>query len=154
MKPTDLIPLPTMPYDERPDALPLDIEECRTALWMVRGNIKAAADILKIPPKRLRKYVKDSPRLSAEVEEAREQLLDVAEDVVFEALNDTADTGRQDAMARFTLLNLGGSRGYGQKGSAGINLNLPKGKISISWEDGTSLTGEDNEKVIEHEAAE
>jgi hypothetical protein len=53
-EPTDLMPLPTMPYDERPMSLPLDVEECRTALWRVRGNVTEAAKLIKVHPNRLR----------------------------------------------------------------------------------------------------
>lgn len=153
--PNDLISLPTMPYDMRPASMPLDVEECRTAIWIARGNISKAAEMLKISSMRLRTFVKNSPRLSAEQKEAQEQLLDIAEDVAFEALTDTADTGRQDQMARFVMSNLGRDRGYGQ-GNAGINLNMPKGgRMTISWDDGTSIVGEapsSDENTIEGEA--
>lgn len=153
--PNDLISLPTMPYDMRPASMPLDVEECRTAIWIARGNISKAAEMLKISSMRLRTFVKNSPRLSAEQKEAQEQLLDIAEDVAFEALTDAADTGRQDQMARFVMSNLGRERGYGQ-GNAGINLNMPKGgRMTISWDDGTSIIGEapsSDENTIEGEA--
>lgn len=139
-----------MPYDERPVALPLDVEECRTALWLCRGNISEAAKRLKITPSRLRTYVKNSPRLSAEVEEARQQLVDIAEDVAYDALTDEADPGRRDQMARFVMSNLGKDRGYGS-GNSGVTLNLPKGRVNIQWADGSSLSAEtSDEKVIEH----
>ena len=51
--PADLVALPTMPYSERPLELPLDTEECRTALWMVSGNVTEAAKLLKISRKKL-----------------------------------------------------------------------------------------------------
>lgn len=148
--PADLIPLPTMPFDERPAALPLNIEECRTALWLCRGNISEAAKRLKTTPVRLRAFVKGSPRLSAEVEEARQQLVDIAEDVAYDALTDEADPGRRDQMARFVMGNLGKDRGYGS-GNSGVTLNLPKGRVQIQWADGSSLSADTrDEKVIEH----
>lgn len=149
--PADLIPLPTMPFSERPSELPLDIEECRTALWLHRGNITEAAKRLKTSSSRLRAFIKGSPRLSAEVEEARQQLVDTAEDVAYEALTDEADPGRRDQMARFVMSNLGKDRGYGSGGS-GVTLNLPKGRVQIQWADGSSLSADTTpEKVIEHE---
>lgn len=149
--PQDLIPLPTMPYDERPAALPLDVEECRTALWLSRGNISEAAKRLKIPASRLRTFVKKSARLTEEVDEARQQLVDIAEDVAYDALTDEADPGRRDQMARFIMGNLGRERGYGT-GAGGVNINLPKGRINIQWADGSSLSAqsEPGAKVIEH----
>lgn len=137
--PTDLVPLPTMPYDKRPDALPLDIEECRTAIWLERGNITLAADRLKVRSSRLRAFVKNSPRLQEECDEAREQLQDIAEDIAYEALTDAGDSGRRDSMARFVMGSLGKTRGFGQSGG-NININGPKGPITIKWGDGTTLS--------------
>lgn len=148
--PQDLVPLPTMPWDSRPDSLPLDIEECRTAIWQSRGNITDAAKRLKISSMRLRRFVASSPYLSAEVGEAREQLIDIAEDVVYDALTDKEDTGRQDAMARFVLTGPGKHRGYGT-GAPKVTINNQKGgQISLAWGDGTEFRP-DEPKVIEHE---
>lgn len=143
-----------MPYDQRPDSLPLDVDECRTAIWMVRGNVTKAAEIMKVPSSRLRNFVKGSKFLSAEVREAQEQLLDIAEDVAYDALIDSEDKSRQDQMARFIMTNLGKDRGYGQgSGKSGVNVNLPgKGRMMIAWDDGTAVTGGGN--TIEHKAAE
>lgn len=152
--PTDLIPLPTMPYDERPSSLPLDVEECRTALWLDRGNISKAAERLKISPVRLRSFVSKSPRLTEEQNEAREQILDIAEDVVHEALTDEVDASRRDQMARFAITNLGHTRGYGKAGPGpGVNLSLGRGKLRITWESGDEVQADsdDDPKTIEGE---
>ena len=143
-----------MPYDERPAELPLDVEECRTALWLSRGNVSEAAKLIKVSTGRLRKFVNGSKRLIEEQKEAQEQLLDIAEDVAYEALTDSEDKGRRDSMARFVMTNLGKDRGYGKgDGKGGVNLNLPgKGTIAISWDDGSSITGP--EKTIEHQESE
>lgn len=145
-----------MPYVERPLDLPLDREECRTALWRCRGNVTKAAELLKTPPSRLRKFINESAYLVSEQKEAQEQLLDIAEDIMYEALTDEIDASRRDQMARFVATNLGGARGYGN-GKNGINLTLgaKKGTITVSWEDGTNVVGNDNSgadaKVIDHE---
>lgn len=139
-----------MPYDVRPAELPLDIEECRTAIWMSNGNISAAAEILKTDSGRLRKFVKNSPYLSMQMEEAAERKLDLAEENLYDALTDTEDKARKDAASKYVLSNLGQSRGYnnGKGSSPNINLNGPKGRIVIQWEDGTSF---DAPKTIEGE---
>lgn len=149
--PNDLIPLPTMPYDSRPEELRLDIEECRTALWACSGNISQAATLLKVTSLRLRRFVDQSPRLSAELQESRELLMDLAEQNVEEALGDTDDKIRRDNMSKFVLSNLGARRGYGPKG-AGITINTQgkSGAMHISWGDGTSL-GAEPDNIIEHE---
>lgn len=153
--PNDLVPLPTAPWDSRPDALPLDVEECRTAIWKVRGNITNAASLLKISPERLRRFVKSSPRLSAEMQEAQEQLLDVAEDNLYDALTDADDAQRRDNMTKFVLKELGGNRGYGT-GTKGITIKTPgtgSGSFTFSWDDGESFDEApgDDAKVINHD---
>lgn len=139
-----------MPYEQRPASLPLVVEECRTAIWLERGNITKAAERLKVSSSRLRNFVKNSPRLQEEVNEAREQLKDIAEDIVYEALTDGADASRRDKAAFFVLTHLGGDRGFGSsKSGAGVNLNLPKGgSIRIQWEDGATLSGPPNDNAV------
>jgi hypothetical protein len=137
--PTDLVPLPTAPYPERPAALPLDVEECRTALWLYRGNVSEAAARLKVSSSRLRAFVRASAYLTNEADEARQRLKDVAEDIVYEALTDETDAGRRDSMARFVLTNLGDDRGYGNKNGKGVTINAPNSKFTIQWEDGSSF---------------
>lgn len=158
--PVNLVPLPTMPWDVRPDELPLTIEEARTAIWANAGNVTKAALMLKVDSARLRRYIASSPRLSAEKEEARNQILDKAEDVLIEALTDTDDVVRRDSMAKFALTNLGKDRGYGSKGTNNLTINNSSGgTIQVSWGDGSSITGpgdndDDPGSVIEHVAAE
>ena len=150
--PSDLVPLPTAPYDKRPSELPLDVEECRTALWRARGNVSRAAQILKIPAPRLRRFVQGSPRLQSEIDEARQQLVDVAEDIAYEALIDATDTTRQDSMAKFIMSNLGKTRGFGSGGGNGVTVNMPKGNLVIQWADGSELSNPaEDAKVVEHE---
>lgn len=154
--PSNLQPLPTMPYDERPVELPLDVEECRTAIWQCRGNISLAAQLMKVKPARLRRFVASSPRLVDEVKEAQEQLLDIAEDIAYEALTDEDDSGRRDQMARFVMSNLGKGRGYGTGGGNKVDVHLPKGRVKIEWADGSSLNIDSESdggsgKVIDHQ---
>jgi len=149
--PKDLTPIPTQPWNERPDELPLDIEECRTALWMSNGNVSEAAKILKVPSSRLRRLIRNSAYLQSEQMEARERLADMAEEVVKEALEDDQDKGRRDSMARFVLNStIGKQRGYGN-GAGGVQMNLPnKGRVVISWDNGEQIAG-DSPKTIEGE---
>lgn len=139
--PHDLVPLPTAPYSERPVELPLDVEECRTALWMTRGNISEAAKLIKVTALRLRQFVNKSPYLSAEIQEAKDQLVDKAEDVVYDALTDEDDKARRDVMARFVLGSQGKARGWGHASAGGsVNIrNTAGGVIVVQWADGTSF---------------
>ena len=45
----EFIPLPFYPWTERPSTLPLDPDECATAIHVAKGDIpKAAAALLKV----------------------------------------------------------------------------------------------------------
>lgn len=153
--PTDLVPIPTQPWDVRPIELPLDADECRTALWMAKGNITEAAVLLKVSSKRLRKFVNGSEYLLQELEESKEQLIDTAEKVVLDALTDDQDKGRKDSMARFVLgSGPGRRRGYGTGSGGSASLKLPgAGRMVITWEDGENITGQpgDDAKLVEGE---
>ena len=142
--PGDLVPLPTMPYDERPDELPLDREEVRTALWRSAGNIANAAVLLKVESIRLRRFVAQSPYLSAEAEEAREQIVDFAESVVMEELRDPDKRG---PMARFILGGQRGKRRGWGAGSGDVAVNTVTNVIQ--WGDGTTIAVPVEGKVID-----
>jgi hypothetical protein len=154
--PNDLVALPTMPYSERPAELPLDVEECRTAIWMAAGNISEASKLLKITSIRLRAFVKKSPYLSAEMQEAADRLVDIAESNVLNALTDELDPSRRDTMSRFVLTNIGKSRGWGSGSGANVNIkNTAGGTIVVQWADGSQFGGEaapqDEGPIIEGE---
>lgn len=134
--PSDLTVLPTMPYVQRPDDMPLDVEECRTALWLKNGNITEAAEMLKVTSTRLRKFVNNNAYLVAEQNEARERLKDRAEAVIAQGLN---DPGEMYTMARYVMSGIGKDRGYGA--NAGKNLSVVNngGTVVIKWADGTAM---------------
>lgn len=151
-EPSDLVPLPTTPWDERPTEIPLDVEECRTALWRTRGNITEAAALLKVKASRLRTFVNNSEYLTRKQQESREQLKDIAEQNVYEALTDHQDPGRKDSMSRFVLASIGRDRGYGnaQNTKPGINIT-GKGRMVVTWDDGEVISGEpdDTPEIID-----
>jgi len=145
--PDDLVALPTMPYPERPMELPLDIEETRTAIWMACGNITEAAKLLKVTSIRLRSFVKKSPYLSAEMQEAADRLVDIAESNVRDALTDELDPSRRDTMSRFVLTNIGKHRGWGSGSGPGVTVkNSAGGTIVVQWQDGTQIGQEKQEE--------
>lgn len=133
--PDNLVPIPTQPWDRRPAELPIEVEEARTAIWRCCGNITKAAELVKVAPSRLRNLVKNSPYLQREVDEAKEQLIDTAEDVIRDALGDPE---RKDAASRFVLSTIGRSRGWGT-GAGGATVNVQNNNIVIQWQDGTPM---------------
>lgn len=143
--PDDLVPLPTAPYDERPAELPLDVQECRTAIWLHKGNVSKAAERLRVTSMRLRNFIRRTPVLARECEEAREQVVDRAEEVVVEALDDPDE---RYTMARFVLQSQGKARGWGQ-GSMNVKIGEVKGPVIIQWADGSAFGQPDDIKTIE-----
>jgi hypothetical protein len=131
--------------------LPLDIEECRTAIWKARGNVSRAAEFLKVPSTRLRYFVQKSPYLTRELRESLEIHVDRAEEIVDEALNDEEDKARRDQMARFVLgSQVARARGWGN-GTAqpGMKINNANGgMIVVQWADGTQFNGQEIEGEI------
>jgi hypothetical protein len=67
---SEFFPLPYFPWLERPHSSPLDVEESATALFLSDGDIKKAAERLKVTPDRLRRAISKSLRL----ERLRERL--------------------------------------------------------------------------------
>lgn len=130
--------------------MPLVVEECRTAIWRAKGNVSGAAMLLKVSSSRLRKFIRDSPYLSAELRESAEIIMDKAEEVVVQAI-ESEDPTRADQMARWYLGQQGAGRGYGKDSAGkGPNINLPnKGRMVIMWDDGEQISG----PVIEHQDA-
>jgi hypothetical protein len=100
--PDDLV----VPYD-RPirtlgDDEPLTARDVRSALWLCAGDIRKAVQHLGVPPARLRAFIRNCPWVREELHEARERILDRAEEVLFEALF-SDDPGRRDSAARYIL---------------------------------------------------
>jgi hypothetical protein len=60
--PDEFFPLPYFGWLKRPLDLPLDVEECATAIYLKNGDLDAAAARLKVTPARLDRVVRRSPR--------------------------------------------------------------------------------------------
>jgi hypothetical protein len=110
--PNDLEPLCDYGWAERPPDVRLTVSEVRTALWLSNGVIGSAARLLSVSRNRLNSFVRTSTLLHSEWVEVREQLLDQAEHVVREAVNDP-DLKRALPMSQFVLTKLGARRGWG-----------------------------------------
>jgi hypothetical protein len=62
--PDEFLPLPDYScWLERPADLPLDVEECATAIYLAKGDIGAAAARLKVTAAKLNRLVRRCPRL-------------------------------------------------------------------------------------------
>jgi hypothetical protein len=61
---SEFVPLPYFPFTSRPETLPLDLDECATAIFLARGNIRAAAALLKVTVPRLNRVIRNTPKLA------------------------------------------------------------------------------------------
>ena len=59
----EFVPLPYFGWDSRPETLDLDVEECATAIYLAKGDIRAAAARLKVTSARLNKLLRRAPKL-------------------------------------------------------------------------------------------
>jgi hypothetical protein len=135
--------LPAYPWSTRPDDHPLTADEVCAALVVSEGDIRAAAERLKVGSLILRKFVERSSRARAVIREMALLLADEAQQTLREALRDP-DARRKDWAIRF-ILNSKNARGLGWSstddaaealGRPSITLTLP----AVSWADGTPLT--------------
>ena len=60
---SEFLPLPYFGWLERPHNLPLDVDDCATAIFLEEGNVKKAADRLRVTPARLSQTIRKSLRL-------------------------------------------------------------------------------------------
>jgi hypothetical protein len=153
--PKCLVKLPALYFDKRPYGMPLSTHEVISALWTNSGNVTLAAEQLRIGSARMRRIVHRFPEVKAAWVEIQEQLLDQAERVVREGLNDRNDPKRRLGMAKFVLNSeRGRNRGWGGSvGTAGARRAAehtvssgapnPQGGSEfprLVWSDGRSLT--------------
>jgi len=145
--------LPAYPWDCRPEDHPLTAEEVCAALVESEGNVKIAADRLKVGALILRKFIERSSRARAVIVEMAAQLADEAQTTLHAALRDS-DARRQDWATRF-ILNSQNAKKLGWSSVAGaddaarvqgplINLTLP----TVTWEDGTVIGPKEAAKQI------
>jgi hypothetical protein len=62
-EPSEFTPLPWYSWDARPDTVPLDDDECATAIYLDNGDINKAAMRLRITRAKLNRAIRKSPQL-------------------------------------------------------------------------------------------
>jgi len=127
------------PPTQHPDDVPLDHAQVEAALWHADGNFHKAAELLNTRPARIAYLTSRLPHLQATRQKAAELMLDHAEYVLTEALENHEDPARQDNAARFILEKAGRARGWSKDGGGGINLAFDPatpsaGQLAIRWD--------------------
>jgi hypothetical protein len=145
--------LPAYPWEVRPDDNPLTAEEVCAALVESEGNVKLAADRLKVGALILRKFIERSSRARAVIVEMAAQLADEAQTTLHQALRDP-DSRRVDWATRFILNSKNARRlGWASSDPADdssnlrgplINLTLP----TVTWADGTIIGPKEAARAI------
>ena len=130
--PDDLVALPKPTWDSFPDNQPLSADETRTLLWLFAGDVSKAARYYKMPPQRLRAFVTHSSRVAAELHEARERILDRAEEILFEALF-SDDPKRRDSAARYILTKSAAGRSRFHALTDHLQLDRNADHLTIRW---------------------
>ena len=90
----EFAPLPFYPWDQRPDSLEIDSDEAATAIHLA-CNLPGAADLLKVPLRRLVRLVKHSPRLTRILAEANDVLVAQAAGEYAQSLSSQDDRRRE-----------------------------------------------------------
>jgi hypothetical protein len=130
--PDDLVALPKPTWDSFPDNQPLSADEARTLVWLFAGNVSKAARYYKMPPERLRAFIAHSSRIAAELYEARERILDRAEQVLHEALF-SDDPKRRDSAAKYILTKSATGRSRFHALTDHLQLDPKAARPTIRW---------------------
>lgn len=89
------LPLPFYAWDARPLGLPLDEDECRTALHLEHGSLTRSARLLKVTEVRLMRAIRRSAGLTALYNDLLDVIPYKSADVVIDTLYDPASDRRQ-----------------------------------------------------------
>jgi hypothetical protein len=109
---------------------PLEARDVRSALWLCAGDIRQASERLGVPAGRIRAFVRNSQWVQREFEEARERILDRAEEILYEALF-SDDSKRRDSAARYILQK--SAAGRSRLHALTDNLELDTDRPTIRW---------------------
>ena len=91
----EFTPLPYYPWDERPLTLPLDSDECATAIHLAQGDLPRAAELLKVPLYKLNRALAHHPRLARIFREANDLAIARAAAEYLRALDSPSDRRRE-----------------------------------------------------------
>ena len=146
------LPLPHFPWDERPLTVPLDIEECATAIHIAKGLSDDAARILKTSVARFNRMLKAHPRLVRIRDEHLQVLNDRAIGEVARAFDSEDAKRREWAASKILQSRLAIDNPLAQAPQAAIqnNLNMSARDIVFSWRTSPTV---DNPPTIDDSGA-
>ena len=141
----EFIPLPFYPFTERPATLPLDPDECATAIHIAKGDISAAAALLKVPEFRLNRLVRRTPRLQHVLSEANELTTHRAASEYIRALDDPSDRRREWAASKIMASRAAADHPFapaptGSTTASNVTINQDNKEITIHWGNAPTTT--------------
>ena len=134
----EFIPLPYYPWEERPHTLPLDPDECATAIHLAHGSLDRAASLLKVEINALNRMVRKHPMLQRIQSEALDNALAKAQSYPIDTLFDpnTDRRAREWAVSRIlaSRLAMGSPLSPAPAGSASsVSINQENNNITFVW---------------------
>jgi hypothetical protein len=123
-------PAPKVP----PSCENIPIELAMRVLAESWANVSKAADALGVPSRDFRYWVRNTPALTAVVDEVMEIFCDRAEGILREALESEHEV-RRDTASRFVLNGKGAPRGWSRDSQAAVAIDRPLQHIVIKWMD-------------------
>jgi hypothetical protein len=91
----EFTPLPFYGWAERPSTLPLDPDECATAIHIAQGDLPKAADLLKVPQFKLERQIRHHPNLARILNEALQIAVSKSRSELLTALDSPNDRRRE-----------------------------------------------------------
>jgi hypothetical protein len=151
----EFVPLPFYPFDQRPDAMPLDPDEGATAIHLANGDIAQAAALLKVPIIRLNRLIRGHPRLKRVLDESLGVVLAKAASVPIQTLFDPAADARRLEWAATKVLQSRLAIGHPlspappSTTAASLTLDQPNRSITFRWRtDADDLKPDDDDSAV------
>lgn len=145
----EFLPLPYFPWDRRPSTIPLETEECATALFLSDGHIDPAAERLRVHPLRLIRAIRRSPRLTRLHAELAALLNDRVHREYARAFDSEDDRRREWAASKIS--NTKQFQDHPLAPNSNVSTSLPGpsaiSRIVISWEEGPLIEHRPNDDV-------
>lgn len=135
----EFIPLPYYPWEERPHTLPLDPDECATAIHLAHGSLDRAASLLKVEINALNRMVRKHPMLQRIQSEALDNALAKAQSYPIDTLFDPNTDRRAKEWATAQILKsrlaMGSPLSPAPAGSAtsNVTINQDNREIVFTW---------------------
>jgi hypothetical protein len=139
-----------MPWDKRPSHVPLDADECATALYLTEGELIPAAAKLKCEPLKLVRAIARSPRL----QRLQAELASLLNDKVWREYRNAFDS-EDDRRREWAASKVSNTRQFQSHPLAPANAmaalpgpSASATRIIISWDDGSDGS---EAPLIEHD---